>query len=156
MDRICINGEEWVRLHDVCDILRDVGENPVFDNTDNILYLIAQMMFYDEVEAAGDDEEARAAAREFPGDFIVCKDLGYRNPNGKRVIYFMEFADGEGKAIDNSDRAMIFEYKSKADEVAKTLGEGWKSICIGHECRRITKRTMDAFKRITADMDDDK
>lgn len=146
MDTININGTEWVRLHDVCDILRDISENPVFENTDKVMRQIAQLMFYDEVQKAETDED-REAAREFPGDFVVLKDLGYKNPNGKRFIYFMEFSDGEGKAIDSAEKAMVFEYKSMADHVAEVLGEGWRSICVGVESGRIAKRVCENFDK---------
>lgn len=154
MEQICIRGEAWVRLHDVCDILREVKEQKIFDRTEDVIFLISQLMFYDEVMEAETDEE-RDAARELPGDFIVYKDLGYRNPNGKRLIYFSEFADGEGKAVDSMDKAMCFEYESKAEEVAKMLGEEWNVVCVGYECGRITKRHMDAIYRILAEMDKD-
>lgn len=156
MDTINLNGTEWVRLHDVCDILREVSEEPVFENTDKVMMQIAQLMFYDKVQEAKTDEE-REAARELPGDFVVLKDLGYRNPNGKRIIYFMEFSEGEGKAIDSADKAMIFEYKGMADHVAEVLGEGWRSMCVGIESMRISKRVRERLDKILAegDADDD-
>ena len=143
MNRININGEEWVRLHDVCDILRMVGEEQYYDNTDKVLRQIASMMFYDEVKAA-ETEEDKEAAREFPGDFVVAQDLGYKNPNGKRMIFFQEFVKGEGRAIDNGDKAMIFEYKSMAEEVAKKLKGEWKVFCVGKEYGKAQKRLLDA------------
>lgn len=149
MDKICIYGEDWVRLHDVCDILRTVADEPVFDNTDKVMRQIARLMFHDEIEAAETDEE-KEALLEFPGDFLVVKDLGYKNQNGKRFIYFMEFSDGEGKAIDNAAKAMVFEYKSMADNVAKKLGDGWRSVCVGVEDGRITRRVNERIKAFMA------
>lgn len=147
MDRININGQEWVRLHDVCDILRHVANPAIFENTDKVIDMIAHLMFYDEIRQAKTDEE-REAAKELPGDFVVCQKLGHVNPNGKRVIYFMEFADGEGRAIDSIEKAMFFEYKSMAEEVAKKLKGDWKVICMGIEDGRIVERVA---KRLFGD-----
>lgn len=155
MDKICINGEEWIRLNDICDIFRVIGNDPVFENTDSVLNQVAHLMFYDEIQAAGDDEEKRNAAIEFPGDFVVYKKLGYVNPNGKKLIYFMEFADGEAKAIDSIDKAMVFNYESMADSIAKKLGDGWKSVCVGIESGRIVHRMKEAFDKILADAEEE-
>lgn len=149
MDKICIYGEDWVRLHDVCDILRTVADEPVFENTDKVMRQIARLMFHDEIETAETDEE-REALLEFPGDFLVMKDLGYKNPNGKRFIYFVEFSDGEGKAIDNALKATVFKYKSMADHVAEKLGDGWMSVCVGIEDGRITRRVIEQVKDLLA------
>jgi hypothetical protein len=71
------------------------------------------------------------SAYEEPGDFIVAMDLGHKNPNGKRVIYFMEYADGEGRAVDSYERAMHFTYRSKAEEVASSLvGDDWTVLSV--------------------------
>lgn len=145
MDKLNINGTDWVRLHDICDILRAVGEEPVFDNTDKVINQVARLMFYDAVQEAGEDEEAREAACELPGDFIVVHDLGHENPNGKRFIYFMEFEDGEGRAVDDGSKAMIFEYASMAQQVADKLQGEWRVFSVGREAGRITERLYNAL-----------
>ena len=145
MDQIMINGYEWIRLNDMCDILRAVVKDNIFENSDKVVNLIAHMMFYDEHAKAETDEE-REAALELPGDFVVCKDLGYKNPNGKRFIFFMEFSDGEGKAIDNGEKAMHFKYESMAEKVAEKLGGGgWRVMNVGIESGRMTERFLKAF-----------
>jgi len=144
MDQITIDGYQWVRLNDVCDILRNVRKDQVYENTDKIIRQIARLMFFDKVKSAKTEEE-REAAMEFPGEFVVCKDLGYVNPNGKRLIFFQDFAGGSAHAIDNGEKAMVFQYESMAAKVAKKLGKDWKVYCVGIEDGRMTKRLLDAI-----------
>ena len=139
MDTIKINGQDYVRLNDICDILRSVENFPAYDKTDKVVDQISRLMFYDRMQKAETDEE-RKSAHELPGEFVVCKDLGYRNPNGKRMIFFKRFDRHEALASDSASSARIFRYKSKADHVAGKLGEGWKTLCVGFEYKRFTER----------------
>ena len=142
MDKIMINGEDWVRLYDICDILRNVEESAkYFKNADKIVNQIARLMFFDEINAVKTKKEKDAAC-ELPGDFVVCQKLDHINPNGKQMIFFMEFKDGEGLATDCGDDAMVFEYKSMAEQVAKKLKGDWRVICIGVEYGRMTRRML--------------
>lgn len=154
MNKATINCVDWIRLNDMCDILRHIEENPVFENTDKVMKQIASLMFYDEIQNAKTDEE-REALREFPGEFIVVKNLGYKNPNGKSLIFFMEFSEGEGKAVDDVNKAMVFMYRSMADHVAETLGTGWRTICLGREYGKIMDRVLGRFEEIPDSAEED-
>ncbi len=144
MDTITINGREFVRLTDVCDILRHIRNDYPFDDTKNVVSMIAHCMFYDEVMKAETDEE-REAARELPGDFVIYKDLGYRNPNGETRIWFTGFENKkEARATDDPGDAAHFKFKSMADHVAEMLGKEWHVLCVGREYKRIERR-MQAF-----------
>lgn len=142
MDTINI-GTEWVRVDDICDILRIVSES-VTENASEVVEQIARLMYRDKLSTAQTEEEKKIAC-DLQGSFVVVKDLGYRNPNGKRYIYFVEFADGEGKAVDSLEKAMVFKYKGMADHVAKRLGHEWISVCIGVEYQRITGMDTESF-----------
>ena len=144
METITINGREFVRLTDVCDILRHIRSDYPYDDTKKVVSMIANCMFYDEVVKAKTEEE-REAARELPGDFVIYKDLGYRNPNGKTRIWFTGFENKkEARATDDAGDAAHFKFRSMADHVAEMLGKDWYVLCVGREHKRIEMR-MKAF-----------
>ena len=151
MDTITINGQDWVRLNDVCDILRTLVETPVYENTKKVIDEIAHLMFYDKIKAAKTDEEIMAAI-ELPGDFVIRKRLGCPTKNGKMSVFFAKFGDDTGfYAVDDPRKAKVFKYKSMADRVAKKLGKDWKSVCVGTEHGRIVKRVLDAIDSFDPD-----
>ena len=61
METITINGREFVRLTDVCDILRHIRSDYPYDDTKKVVSMIANCMFYDEVMKAKTEEEREAA-----------------------------------------------------------------------------------------------
>jgi len=144
MDKININGYDWVRLNDVCDILRFIKENPLIVEAEakieaDTLRRIAMLMFYDERKAAQTDEE-KEAALELPGDFIVCK-----RDEEKKMHYFSEWKDGEAVISDFAKDVMYFDFESTAGQVANKLGEGWRPLCMGFEYGRISRRLLDTL-----------
>lgn len=152
MDKIMLNGEQWIRLHDMCDILRNVADDAIFENTDKVMNQIAHLMFYDEVQEAETDEE-REAALEFPGDFIVVRRTGK-----KSFDVFEEWKDKQAVIGHDMKRALSFEYKSMADLIAEKLGEGWQSVCMGIEDGRIIRRTLErlnAFIDAASDIEEE-
>jgi len=142
MNTITINGRDYVPLNDICDILRCGFEFPASEDTETVLKKIARLMFHDEFEKAETVEEGDAAC-EMPGEFVLYKDLGHVNPNGKTRMWFTGFVDKtEARATDCEDNAVVFKYKSMANHVAEILGKGWTVLCIGEEYQRIVKRFL--------------
>ena len=153
MDTITINGREFVRLNDVCDILRHIVDDHMIENGDNVVSLIAHCMFYDEV-MKGETEEERESACELPGDFVIYRELGHVNPNGKTRMWFTGFANKtEARATDCAKNAAVFKYKSMADHVAEMLGKDWKVVCVGREHKRIEKRILDWLDEMLSSAD---
>ena len=123
METITINGREFVRLTDVCDILRHIRSDYPYDDTKKVVSMIANCMFYDEVMKAKTEEE-REAARELPGDFVIYKDLGYTNPNGKTRIWFTGFENKkEARAKAEADARKKQEEARRKEEAEAKLKE---------------------------------
>ena len=145
MEPITINGQDYVRLHDVCDILRHVAASHLHESANKVIDQIAFCMFYDEAKKAKTKEERKSIC-ELPGDFVIFKKLGHRNPNGKTLIWFTGFENKkEARATDCAEDAMIFKYRSMADHVAEMLGKDWNVICVGREHAKLTQPLEDWF-----------
>jgi len=157
MEKVDINGTPWIRLYDMCDILRVAAKPDIKRNSSDVVESIARMMFYDEYKAAKTEEEKQAAI-ELPGSFVVVRRLK------KKTYYFSEWKqkDDHAEAVftPKFDDAMIFTYESKADEIAERMNMGckdplFKVINIGKEDSRICKRVLDAIFEDEEDEDDD-
>jgi hypothetical protein len=101
-------------------------------------------MFRKEVRAAKTKEE-KEAVRELPGDFVVYLKLDHINTNGKSLIFFKEYRDGEGIATDDGNKAMLFKYASKAQEIADNLKGDWKVMSVGREEGEMNRELLDAL-----------
>ncbi len=144
MKTIEINSYEYVRLNDVCDILRHIKEFEASKEADKFVDLMARLMFRKEVRAAKTKEE-KEAVRELPGDFVVYNRLDHINENGKSMIFFKEYDDGEGIATDDGNQAMLFKYASKAQEIADNLKGDWKVMSVGREEGEMNREFLDAL-----------
>lgn len=139
MNKIKINGEDWVKLKDVCDVIRIVRKD-ADEHDAGVLNRVVRMMFWDELKAAKSDEE-KETVMEMPGDFIVFRRLD----TGKKVEYFSHWDKGIGIATKEGSEAMEFEYESMAEYVAGKLGEGWEVLDINAESARARSRLLNAI-----------
>ena len=141
MDKIRINGYDWIRLHDICDIFRSVQEDATRETKADTFDAIAHLMFYDERKAAKTDEE-KEALLEFSGDFVVTRPIDLKK---RKFEWFKEWVNGEAVLTTDSAEAMHFEYKSMAEGIAEHLGDGWKAVCLGVEDGKMTRRLLNAL-----------
>lgn len=103
---------------------------------------IVRHLYLEELKAAESPEEIEAIL-EMPGTFVVYQ----KGDKGRTdITFFSEFADG-GKPVvtKKASRCMIFSYESKAQEVARSLGEDWKVMDASKEEYEANKRLLDAI-----------
>lgn len=105
-----------------------------------ILECAIRQMFIDEIRAVESDEE-RAAILEMTGDFIVVKAEG--KGKDRTIRYFGRFEDDTAIVEKMPYRAMHFDYESKAEEVAKYLGEDWHVVDLNPQEYATNKRMID-------------
>lgn len=64
---------------------------------------------------------------------------------GKReYLFFEEWSDGMA-VVQKNGGGMVFTYRSKAEEIAEKLGEGWKVIDVSKEATEADKRLLKAI-----------
>ena len=64
---------------------------------------------------------------------------------GKReYLTFVEWSNGAA-VVQRQGRGMVFTYRSKAEEIAEKLGEGWKVIDVSKEATEADKRLLKAI-----------
>lgn len=105
-----------------------------------ILELVVRNMYIDEIRAAKSDEE-KENILEMTGDFIVVKVEG--KGKDRTIRYFGRFEDDVAIVEKMPYRAMHFDYESKAEEVAKYLGEDWHVVDLNPQEYETNKRMID-------------
>ena len=105
-----------------------------------ILELVVRNMYIDEIGAAESDEE-KTAILEMTGDFIVVKAEG--KGKDRDIRYFGRFEDDTSIVEKMPYRAMHFDYESKAEEIAKYLGENWSVVDLNPQEYETNKRMID-------------
>ena len=164
MKGICINGEIYISRRtlerEIARLKRTVGIDdkyaPFSEKERNIAKLawgdIVRFIHKEELADALADadtpEKIREAYRsvlELPWDWLVAKfdEHPSDDPDIDLEIestYFCEFKDGKPVFSDCADDAMWFDYKSKAEEVAGTCGEGFEVLDMSPEARILANR----------------
>ena len=73
---------------------------------------------------------------EMPGIWQVVKIIGKYE-----YLYFEEWSNGMA-VVQKNGGGMVFTYRSKAEEIAEKLGEGWKVIDVSKEATKASKRLL--------------
>ena len=152
MKKYDIMGHQMVKVSELRWVIRRLRKDvpSLYKNFDQekqaMVYLayndIVRHLYLEELKAAESPEEIKAIL-EMPGTFVV-----YRNGGDGRddIIFFSEFADdGEPVVARKASRCMFFSYESKANEVARSLGEDWKVMDASKEEYEANKRLLDAI-----------
>ena len=150
MKKFNVMGYEMAKMEDVkwcvrkarksIDTLGHDKSDEAKDFARFILELVVRQMFIDEIRAADSDEE-RAAILEMTGDFIVVKAEG--KGKDRTIRYFGRFEDDTAIVEKMPYRAMHFDYESKAEEIAKYLGENWTVVDLNPQEYETNKRMID-------------
>ena len=59
-------------------------------------------------------------------------------------LFFEEYSHGMA-VVQKNGGGMVFTYRSKAEEIAEKLGEGWKVIDVSEEATEASKRLLNAI-----------
>ena len=148
MKKIMIDGESYVKLKDLRYAIRNLrrmipANYRNFDEDHRALVHLAygditKALYREELEKAHTPEEIRAVL-EMPGDWMVVKIIGKRE-----YLTFVEWSNGVA-VVQRQGRGMVFTYRSKAEEIAEKLGEGWKVIDVSKEATEADKRLLKAI-----------
>ena len=76
---------------------------------------------------------------EMPGSWQVVKIIGKCE-----YLFFEEWSDGMA-VVQKNGGGMVFTYRSKAEEIAEKLGEGWKVIDVSEEAAEADERLLKAI-----------
>lgn len=152
MKKYDIMGHQMVKVSELRWVIRRLRKDvPIlyknFDKEKQAMVLLAyndivRHLYLEELKAAESPEEIEAIL-EMPGTFVV-----YRNGGDGRddIIFFSKFADGgEPVVTRKASRCMFFSYESMANEVVRSLGEGWKVMDASKEEYEADKRLLDAI-----------
>lgn len=136
MKKYDMNGKIYIKIDNMYDILRNVRNADLYENTAAVIDSIIRMMMYDELKTA--DETTKSVILGIPGDFIICK----RIPDLKTIVYFQELSRGKVNAVADPKQAMHFVSENMARKIAEVAGEGWHVVSVGEEDLAITKRLL--------------
>lgn len=105
--------------------------------------LVIHRVYLEELREAGEDEDARQAIIEMPGDFAVSMR------DGDNHFWFVEWDSGNAVTSEDSEKAMVFSYEGMAEETAKKLkeitGDEWAAHNINVYHYRIVRSLLDAI-----------
>ena len=148
MKKTMIDGEFYVKLKDLRYAIRHLrrmipANYRNFDEDHRALVHLAygditKALYREELEKAHTPEEIRAVL-EMPGDWMVVKRTGKRE-----YLTFVEWSNGVA-VVQRQGRGTVFTYKSKAEEIAERLGEGWHAIDVSKEAAEADKRLLKAI-----------
>lgn len=148
MKKYDVMGWEMAKMEDVKWCIRNVRKDidsfgshkseEARDFAKFILELVVRNMFIDEIRAAKSDEE-KENILEMTGDFIVVNVEG----KDRTIRYFGRFEDDTAIVEKMPYRAMHFDYESKAEEIAKYLGENWSVVDLNPQEYETNRRMID-------------
>ena len=148
MKKTVIDGESYVKLKDLRYAIRHLrrmipANYRNFDEDHRALVHLAygdvtKTLYRDELKEAHTPEEIRKVL-EMPGDWMVVKRTGKYE-----YLFFEEWSDGMA-VVQKNGGGMVFTYRSKAEEIAEKLGEGWKVIDVSKEATEADKRLLKAI-----------
>ena len=148
MKKTMIDGEFYVKLKDLRYAIRHLrrmipANYRNFDEDHRAMVHLAygditKALYREELEKAHTPEEIRAVL-EMPGDWMVVKRAGKRE-----YLAFVEWSNGVA-VVQRQGGGMVFTYRSKAEEIAEKLGEGWKVIDVSKEAAEADKRLLKAI-----------
>ena len=148
MKKTMIDGESYVKLKDLRYAIRHLrrmipANYRNFDEDHRALVHLAygditKALYRDELKEAHTPEEIRAVL-EMPGDWQVVKIIGKYE-----YLFFEEWSNGMA-VVQKNGGGMVFTYRSKAEEVAEKLGEGWHAIDVSKEAAEADKRLLKAI-----------
>ena len=149
MQKYDVMGHEMVKVRDIRHAIRKLrkGIKVTYKNFDKekqaMVHLayndVVRQLYQEELKAAKTPEEIKAVL-EMPGDFIV-----YKRDGKKKFAFFEAWDSGKAVITDRPYRCMTFDYESKAEEVAESLGEGWMVLDASPEAHRDTVRLWRAI-----------
>ena len=152
MKKYNIMGFEMAKMEDVKWCIRDVRRSideigskksdEAKDYARFVLELVIRNMFIDEIRSA-QSEEDKENILEMTGDFIVVKVEG--KGKDRTIRYFGRFEDDVAIVEKMPYRAMHFDYESKAEEVAKYLGEDWHVVDLNPQEYATNTRMIDCL-----------
>ncbi len=126
------------------EMLYGDDKNPeIMKAVDFAIESIVRQVYIEELTAAKTDEEKEAVVLEIPGDFIVCKPIG--KPKDRKALFFCGYNCGDPIITDNGNDVMMFDYLSKAEEVAENLGEGWRAVDVCEDSNKATRRLINVL-----------
>lgn len=148
MKKIMIDGESYVKLKDLRYAIRHLrrmipANYRNFDEDHRAMVHLAygditKALYREELEKAHTPEEIRAVL-EMPGSWQVVKIIGKCE-----YLNFEEWSNGMA-VVQKNGGGMVFTYRSKAEEIAEKLGEGWKVIDVSKEATEADKRLLKAI-----------
>ena len=148
MKKIMIDGEFYVKLKDLRYAIRHLrrmipANYRNFDEDHRALVHLAygditKALYRDELKEAHTPEEIRKVL-EMPGSWQVVKIIGKCE-----YLFFEEWSNGMA-VVQKNGGGMVFTYRSKAEEIAEKLGEGWKVIDVSEEATEASKRLLNAI-----------
>ena len=148
MKKTMIDGESYVKLKDLRYAIRHLrrmipANYRNFDEDHRALVHLAygditKALYRDELKEAHTPEEIRKVL-EMPGSWQVVKIIGKCE-----YLYFEEWSNGMA-VVQKNGGGMVFTYRSKAEEIAEKLGEGWKVIDVSEEAMEASKRLLNAI-----------
>jgi hypothetical protein len=153
-----VMGHEMAKMDDVKWCIRkarkdidDLYENKSDDAkklAHTILDDVIRMMYIDEFKAADTDED-RDAILEMTGNFIVVVSKG--DGKEKDIKYFEKYDNGNAVLTDKGYRAMKFDYESKANEVAESIGSDAYAMDLNPQEQEYYEMLLDAIFNIRFD-----
>lgn len=145
MKKTMIDGESYVKLKDLRYAIRHLrrmipANYRNFDEGHRAMVHLAygdimKALYREELEKAHTPEEIRAVL-EMPGSWQVVKIIGKYE-----YLFFEEYSHGMA-VVQKNGGGMVFTYRSKAEEIAEKLGEGWKVIDVSKEATKASKRLL--------------
>lgn len=148
MQKININGRIYIRLREIREEIRWLRKNidTLYGNFDEdhraMVHLayndIIRAIYREELKKAKTPEEIKAIY-EMPGDFVVISGTKKEDLRG-----FIKWEDGKA-VIGKVNECLIFDFESKAEEIAEQLGEGWRVMDISPEEHERTQRLLRAI-----------
>ena len=152
MKKYNVMGHEMAKMDDVKWCIRkarkdidDLYENKGEDAkmlAHTILDDVIRMMYIDEFKAADTDED-RDSILEMTGNFIVVVSKG--EGKEKDIKYFEKYDDGNAVLTDKGYRAMKFDYESKANEVAESIGSDAYAMDLNPQEHEYYEMLLDAI-----------
>lgn len=115
---------------------------------------IVRQLYLDELKKAKTPEEIEAIL-EMPGDFMVARS-NVNDEHKRRFEAFAGFENGEPTYTDKAFKAIIFNYESKAKEIAEMLGEGWEVYDMSREAHEMYQRLLTAIFDDNEDNEEEK
>lgn len=141
MEKITINGEQYIKLRTLLHAMRYLRRAiPVMYNqfsreaqftACDAIHALDKEIFKEEYALASTPEDYRAI-HEIPGDYLV-----YRRRGDGKLEFFQAWTGNGWDATPRYREAMVFNYLSKAEEVADNLNSkddlGWASLNMSPE-----------------------